>query len=50
MEEGALLVADVHESSLNPGKNRLHLPEVDVSDYPAVIGPINQELDKPVVL
>ena len=49
MEEGALLLPDVDEGRLDAGEDRLDPAEVDVADGAAVIGPVDQELDQPVV-
>ena len=50
MEEGALLLADVHERGLDAGEDRLDPSEIDVADDAAVIGTVDQQLDQPVVL
>ncbi len=50
VEEGALLLPDVHERGLNAGQHRFDPAEVDVADRAPVVGAIHQQLDQPVVL
>jgi hypothetical protein len=49
VEKRALLLADVHERGLDAGQYRLDPAQVDITDGAAVVGPIDQELDQPIV-
>jgi hypothetical protein len=50
VEKRALFVADVYEGGLNAGEDRFDPAQIDVSDHPPMVGAVNQQLDKPVVL
>jgi hypothetical protein len=50
VEKGAFLQPDVNEGSLDAGEHRLDLATIDVADRAADVRPVNQELNKTVVL
>src|SRR5215813_2522052 len=50
MEKGALFVTYVDESRLNARQDRFNAAKIDVSDHPAMVGTVNQQLDEAVVL
>ena len=49
VEEGALLLPDVHEGGLDAREHRLDPAEIDVADRAAMVGAVDQQLDQPVV-
>ena len=49
VEEGALLLTDVHERGLDSGEDGFDPSEVDVADGAAVVGTVDQQLDQPIV-
>ena len=50
VEERALLESDVDECGLDAGKDRFYTTEIDVTDHPAMVGTIDEQLNEPIVL